>query len=79
MDGLLVWISSGSEGEVWGTNKEGDVWKRTGITRSNPAGSGWELIKAGFLKKVSVWKGEAWGVNKNDEIFYARTSGKNCT
>ena len=74
MDGLLVWISSGSQGEVWGTNKEGDVFKRTGITQSNPTGSGWKKITPRFLKKVSIWNGQVWGVNGDDEIFYARTS-----
>ena len=76
MDGLLVWISSGSKGEVWGTNKHGDVFQREGISQSNPTGSGWKRIKNRLLEKVSIWKGQAWGVNHMDQIYSKYIYGK---
>ena len=68
VDGRLVWISSGSYGEVWGVNKDGQIFQRGGITRANPVGSGWKHVP-GELIRVSVWAGQAWGVNKDHTIF----------
>ena len=69
VDGVLAWISSGSYGEVWGVNKEGNIWKREGVTQANPTGSSWKQVP-GALMKVSVWAGQAWGVNKDHNIYY---------
>ena len=69
LDGLLIWISSGAAGEVWGTNKEGDVWRREGMSTSNPTGTAWKKVSSGSMKQVSIWGGQAWAVNNKDQIL----------
>ena len=68
--GALAWISSGASGEVWGTNKEGGVFRREGVSRENPQGSRWTLLPGRLLKMVSIWQGQAWGVDKNNRIYH---------
>ena len=68
VSGRLAWISSGSNGEVWGVNKDGNIYKREGITQANPVGSRWKQV-SGTLMKISVWEGRAWGITKDHKIF----------
>ena len=74
VDGLLNWISSGAAGEVWGVDKKGNVLRREGITGVNPTGTAWkkmpESTKQIYLKQVSIWAGQVWAVNSQDQIFY---------
>ena len=74
VDGKLVWISSGSSGKVWGINEQGNVLKREGITSDNPTGTDWQLLTE-ELAQVSVWGQQAWGVKKNNKIFFAKLQG----
>ena len=69
VEGDLAWISLGSYGQVWGVHKQGNIWRREGVTEANPTGSSWKQVP-GELSKVSVWGGWAWGVNKDLNIFY---------
>ena len=48
--------------------------KREGITQYNPVGSSWKEVP-GELVQVSVWKTQAWGVKKDDKIFYTVLPG----
>ena len=69
VDGLLNWISSGAAGEVWGVDKNGNVFRREGISSVNPTGTAWKKMP-GSMKQVSIWAGQAWAVNSQDQIFY---------
>jgi len=70
VDGNLAWISSGSRGEVWGTDEQGNVFKREGVNQNNPAGSTWQQV-TGKMVQVSVWGKQVWGVKRNTKIFFA--------
>ena len=76
VDGGLVSISSGSLSEVWGTDIYGNIWSTVGITRANPAGTHhWNQVQ-GIMTKVDIWKGEAWGVDKNQHVFHTVKGGQ---
>ena len=75
VDGKLVWISSGSSGKIWGTNKEGNILKREGVTQANPVGSSWEEVP-GELAKVSVWETQVWGVKENNKVVFTVLPGR---
>jgi len=76
VDGALSWISSGKKGEVWGTDKHGNVWKRAGITDDKPTGSSWVAVSSAKteenFKRVAVWNGMVWGVTDESKIFYRK-------
>ena len=72
IDGHLAWISSGDAGEVWGVNRDGYVYRRDGITASNPSGFGWTHINSGQqrFKQLDVYNGQVWAVTADGAIYY---------
>lgn len=59
--GQLKEISVGSDGLVWGTNTDGNIFRKSN--------DGWVLVD-GLLAQVSVGNAEhIWGVNAQDQIF----------
>ena len=67
--GGLTQITSGPYGVVYGVNSNDDIYCRTGITDSNPKGTGWKHI-GGKLKYVSCGGLGCWGVNSGNQIFF---------
>jgi len=50
--GGLAQIHADAAGAVWGTNAQGGIFRRTGISPQSPAGQSWEQVE-GALKVVS--------------------------
>jgi len=73
VDGYLKWISSGVAGQVWGIDKDKNVFKREGISTDNPIGTAWKKVPGcgTSLAQLSIWAGQAWGVSIDQEVFYA--------
>jgi len=72
VEGKLYWISSGSVGEVWGTNY-GKIFRREGISKSSPVGTKWKRIPGKLLKvDVDVMTGQVWGVDGFKNIFFGK-------
>merc|ERR1719318_2284393 len=71
---LCSFIAVGSVGEVWGVNKEGDVYKREDVgTDRNPTGRGWTRINAPKpMKQLDVHDGTVWAIGTDDSIWYSR-------
>jgi len=68
----LKWISSHFANEVYGTDAEGKIYKRDGVSHATPMGSGWKEVAVDQkMTQISVWEGKAWGVNTEDKIFTA--------
>eukprot|EP00092_Neocalanus_flemingeri_P024879 GFUD01026978.1.p1 GENE.GFUD01026978.1~~GFUD01026978.1.p1 ORF type:complete len:662 (+),score=98.61 GFUD01026978.1:102-2087(+) len=66
--GVLIWISSGSMGDVYGVSTDGSLYKREGITEIIPTGTHWLHHDQPFLtKQVDVFAGEIWGVRKSNQ------------
>ncbi|XP_067289748.1 fish-egg lectin-like [Pseudorasbora parva] len=68
--GLLSMIEVGTDGSVFGVNYQGSLFQRTGITRSNPAGTGWiaMVVCPNGHKHVSFDLGSLWVVCVNGSI-----------
>ncbi|KAG7469268.1 hypothetical protein MATL_G00127070 [Megalops atlanticus] len=68
--GKLVMIEVGTDGSVYGVNAGGDVYRRDGITASNPAGTTWTLLSTcGKSKHVSYDLGHLWVITRDDRIL----------
>ena len=70
--GKLSWISAGSN-IVFGVNSAGNIFYRSGITESAPAGTSWVRVPGG-LRQIDTYQGEVWGSNSNDDVFKLRIS-----
>jgi len=69
LDGLLVQIDSGRD-VVWGTNAGGDVYYRSGMSASNPTGTGWVKVDGLVAAQVSVsdLDGKVWAVDRSGTV-----------
>ena len=68
--GKLSEISVGDAG-VWGVNRGGAIYYRTGTGKNNgnkKRGSAWKRV-SGSLKTISSGKGFVYGTNRNNDIF----------
>ncbi|EMP34308.1 Fish-egg lectin [Chelonia mydas] len=72
--GKLSMIEVGTEGSVYGVNSAGQIYRRDGITKSNPIGTTWTQV-ASFLckcKHVSYDLGLLWLINDQEKIMKCR-------
>ncbi|KAF4108022.1 fish-egg lectin-like [Onychostoma macrolepis] len=71
IDGLLSMIEVATDGSVFGVNHDGKLFQRTGVTRSNPSGTGWSSMHAcpNGHKHVSSDLGVLWVVCVNGSIL----------
>ncbi|XP_050976384.1 fish-egg lectin-like [Labeo rohita] len=62
--GALAMIEVATDGSVFGVNSQGMLYKRNGVTRSNPAGTDWQQMNAcsNGHKHVSFDLGVLWAV-----------------
>ena len=73
------WVSSGSKGEIWAVNNDGNgVLKRNLVTKITPFGNGWTEVGK-QLAKVSVFEGQAWGLGVTGGVYNAIFTGKALT
>ena len=69
VDGELSFISVGNWSEVWGVNKEGEAYRREGMT--SPTGSTWKKEETPRpLKQLDVFDGNIWGVAFDGGIWH---------
>ncbi|XP_044846165.1 fish-egg lectin-like [Mauremys mutica] len=72
--GKLSMIEVGTEGSVYGVTSAGQVFRRDGITKSNPVGTTWTQV-ASFIcncKHVSYDLGLLWLITDQDKIVKCR-------
>ena len=69
--GALIQIESGPDGAVWGTNMEGIVYTRRGISRRNRIGSSWRAIGKKRLATISVGLGYIFGIDHIGKPYIA--------
>ncbi|XP_061088941.1 fish-egg lectin-like [Conger conger] len=68
--GELSMVEVGTDGSVYGVNKEGVVFYRDGITEFQQAGTQWvKLTEAGKAKHVSYDLGFLWVITPEEEIL----------
>ncbi|XP_050976379.1 fish-egg lectin isoform X2 [Labeo rohita] len=62
--GFLAMIEVATDGSVFGVNSKGALYRRIGVTRSNPAGTDWQQMTAcpNCHKHVSFDLGVLWAV-----------------
>ena len=63
LPGRLTQIDTGVTRGLWGTAKDGRIW------RLNRNGKGWSPV-SGRLTQVSVGQSGVWGVTQKGIIFY---------
>jgi len=71
LDGGLIQIAVGGPNGtlVGGTNRENDIFMRTGVSGSNPRGAGWQKLD-GKAKMVTFGpNGEILAIGMGDEVF----------
>lgn len=67
--GALSMIEVSTDGSVYGVNAAGNVYRRDGITASNPAGTVWiQLNISGKSKHVSYDLGVLWVIRQDNSI-----------
>ncbi|KAG9337725.1 hypothetical protein JZ751_028222 [Albula glossodonta] len=70
IEGKLVMIEVGTDGSVYGVNAGGNVYRRDGITTSNPAGTGWTHLSLSVKSKhVSYDLGHLWVITSENKIM----------
>ncbi len=67
--GNLKQVDVGQHGDVWGVNKDDDIFMREGVTPQNPTGTAWKQVD-GKLKYLSVGDDIVWGVNADGIMWY---------
>uniref|UniRef100_A0A8C5RA36 Uncharacterized protein n=1 Tax=Leptobrachium leishanense TaxID=445787 RepID=A0A8C5RA36_9ANUR len=68
--GRLVMVEASTDGVVYGLNNVGQIYKRDGISLSNPTGTVWTLVNIdGSFKHLSYDKGILWLIGKNGRIM----------
>ncbi|XP_041091213.1 fish-egg lectin-like [Polyodon spathula] len=68
--GALSMIEVSTDGSVYGVNSAGNVYRRDGISASNPAGTDWTFLSmCGKSKHVSYDLGVLWVISQEDKIL----------
>uniref|UniRef100_W5MRW0 Uncharacterized protein n=1 Tax=Lepisosteus oculatus TaxID=7918 RepID=W5MRW0_LEPOC len=69
IQGSLSLVEVGSDGSVYGVNRNGVVFKRLGIDACNPFGRRWWALRAaGVARHVSYDRGILWVVCKDGRV-----------
>ncbi|CAH2318885.1 Hypothetical predicted protein [Pelobates cultripes] len=70
VDGNMIMVEVATDGSVYGINTIGNVYKREGISFSNPGGTEWSLLTVyGPFKHVSYDNGVLWLLDSERNIF----------
>ncbi|XP_063292051.1 fish-egg lectin-like [Pelobates fuscus] len=70
VDGNMIMVEVATDGSVYGINTIGNVYKRNGVSFSNPGGTEWSLLNVyGPFKHVSYDSGLLWLLNSEGNIF----------
>ncbi|XP_037615746.1 fish-egg lectin-like [Sebastes umbrosus] len=68
--GSLVNIEISTDGRVFGVNRQGHVYMRSGIRRNRPHGTSWRYIPMCMaIKQVSFDLGKLWAVSRSGTIL----------
>ncbi|XP_036375677.1 fish-egg lectin-like [Megalops cyprinoides] len=68
--GKLSMIEVATDGSVYGVNKDGDIYRRDGITDSAPAGTAWTAVSVCMKSKhVSFDLGHLWVITQDGSIL----------
>ena len=67
--GRLDNVSGGRGGAIWGVNNADRVFRRTGVSLSDPDGDDWELVED-LLDQVSAGGGQVWGLSDTGTVFH---------
>nr|XP_040028840.1 fish-egg lectin-like [Gasterosteus aculeatus aculeatus] len=71
LPGSLTMIEVGTDGRVFGVNKQGNVYERTGISTARPFGLNWVHIPMCMaMRHVSYDLGKPWVVSKSGLIMH---------
>ncbi|XP_054853088.1 uncharacterized protein LOC129341749 [Eublepharis macularius] len=78
--GALSMIEVGTEGDVYGVNRDGYIYRRAGITAANPTGTAWVHLSndLGRIKHVSYDLGLLWVLTTEGKIFNCKVSALDC-
>ncbi|KAM3922632.1 fish-egg lectin-like [Leptodactylus fuscus] len=75
-EGSLVMVEVAADGSVYGIDPEGDVYKREGISATNPIGTSWtKLDFCGTFRHVSSDQGNLWMITKTGDIYKCKVNG----
>ncbi|XP_060105877.1 uncharacterized protein LOC132579492 [Heteronotia binoei] len=74
--GGLSMIEVGTEGDVYGANSAGQIYRRVGISAANPIGTAWEHLSLdlGAIKHVSYDLGHLWVLTTEGKILNCKVS-----
>lgn len=76
IEGSLIMVEVGTDGSVYGANYQGDVYRRDGISASNPIGTSWTLLDLfGRYQHVSYDRGTLWLIAQNGDIHKCYVNG----
>ncbi|XP_070178454.1 lectin L6-like [Littorina saxatilis] len=66
----LKYVSSG-DGQVLALDKWGKIFRREGVSSSNPIGTAWRIVDPKKLMAIDSYGVIFWGVDDTDKIFLA--------
>ncbi|XP_078583907.1 uncharacterized protein LOC144866419 [Branchiostoma floridae x Branchiostoma japonicum] len=59
-----------SANQVWALETDGTPLRRTGITKTTPQGTGWEVVGTERFKQISVGRAGVWAVYDDSTVMY---------
>ena len=66
----MAQLEAGKAGQVWGVNKAGHIYVRTGVTEQTPWGRGWKRVKTKKAwRRITIGIGTVFGVGKNGKVY----------
>ncbi|XP_056399738.1 fish-egg lectin-like [Hyla sarda] len=75
IEGSLVMVEVGTDGSVYGVNAQGYLFKRDGISASNPTGTFWTIMDfCGTFRHVSYDDGNLWLLGKSGDIYKCKAN-----
>ncbi|XP_072546888.1 fish-egg lectin-like [Salminus brasiliensis] len=70
ISGSLAMIEVSTDGQVYGVNSLGDIYKREGVSPCNPAGTEWRHVQhSEKVKHLSYDLGHLWLINRENRIL----------
>eukprot|EP00079_Xenopus_tropicalis_P017045 XP_004916640.2 PREDICTED: fish-egg lectin-like [Xenopus tropicalis] len=76
VEGSLVMLEVGTDGSVFGLSSDGNVYKREGITYTNPTGTSWVNLNFRHqVKHLSYDAGALWLLNLEGDIIRCEIPG----
>lgn len=72
VDGMMVSVSSGAGGMVWGVSEDGGLWYRSNVSGASPMGTNWYRLNDGLdlgWKSVALLGHNMWAIDSKDFLL----------